>query len=210
MWCETPQAAHSCSLTSQIHPRERPHAAPTPGSARAFNLRTLSPEAPAFRDKIKSQAIPSRISLSAPLRLMGLREGTFRTHTSAAPLKHRRHHRLERLFVSFRTHTSAAPLKLRLCSLIGCSIPPFRTHTSAAPLKRAVCLEVVQVLAPFRTHTSAAPLKPQGGDNCPASRRFLPHSHECGPVEALCWRPQTPASPALPHSHECGPVEALS
>ncbi len=37
---------------------------------------------------------------------------------------------------------------------------------------------------PFRTHTSAAPLK-QGVDWMVVSRTWhLPHSHECGPVEA--------------------------
>ena len=60
---------------------------PTPGSARAFILKPLSPQAPSPPGKTTPPLPTSRISASAPLRRMGLHERTFRTLTSAAPLK---------------------------------------------------------------------------------------------------------------------------
>src|SRR5690606_7871560 len=58
-------------------------------------------------------------------------------------------------------------------------------------------------------HTSAAPLKP--GCTLPYGhgRQCSPHSHECGPVEAVMARDPLAEQRISPHSHECGPVEAM-
>ena len=72
----------------------------------------------------------------------------------------------------------------------------FRTLTSAAPLKQAHHRLVGEPLGSFRTLTSAAPLKHNLQTPLLARPAALPHSHECGPVEArrrwgrgraLCW-----------------------
>ncbi len=40
------------------------------------------------------------------------------------------------------------------------------------------------LLMAFRTHTSAAPLKHEKGKSKKLELTVIPHSHECGPVEA--------------------------
>ena len=73
------------------------------------------------------------------------------------------------------------------------SRPPFRTHTSAAPLKLNPGEQGHWGIRPFRTHTSAAPLKLTKPEGYRIAADILPHSHECGPVEA----PRIKASPRV-------------
>jgi len=111
--------------------------------------------------------------------------------------------------VTFRTHTSAAPLKRAGADADRLPRCPFRTHTSAAPLKpvwQTIRLSSVMILP--HSH-ECGPVEAAIGVHPAWVTKFLPHSHECGPVEANRANTPGPCSASLPHSHECGPVEAI-
>ncbi len=171
----------------------------SPGVEGAAPLRTLTSAAPLKRLACENADAVEEMPL--------------RTLTSAAPLKPRPSGLSPRCPCSLRTLTSAAPLKLvareaiaeqfgasphsHECGPVEAASPwwrsrapawSLRTLTSAAPLKRPGGRKHAGCRQPLRTLTSAAPLK---RGLLPVVERFVllsPHSHECGPVEAiLLW-----------------------
>ncbi len=84
----------------------------------------------------------------------------FRTHTSAAPLKHRQVRCLHLLPLLLPHSHECGPVEaIPIAPALGWAASTFRTHTSAAPLKQAGVFRSPVSALPFRTHTSAAPLK---------------------------------------------------
>src|SRR5579875_298407 len=88
--------------------------------------------------------------------------------------------------------------------------PLFRTRMSAAPLKPATPIAGTSTAPLFRTRMSAAPLKRAVGRDEGDGRGRIPHSNECGPIEAFNEFARELRSLIIPHSNECGPIEAGS
>ncbi len=157
--------SHECGPVEAME--ARPVCEPAPPS-----LRTLTSAAP-----LK----PRSARFCAPMRARSLR-----TLTSAAPLKHGVSVNRFTESVTLRTLTSAAPLKREILARHRQpELRALRTLTSAAPLKRRAraCGETPG--RALRTLTSAAPLKPFGAILALCRQVASPHSHECGPVEAV-------------------------
>src|SRR5579875_1826853 len=82
----------------------------------------------------------------------------------------------------------------------------FRTRMSAAPLKRTVT-DAPGVPSPTTIPHSneCGPIEARNPDRRDLDRAIIPHSNECGPIEACSSRA---LKGCRKNSNECGPIEA--